>query len=127
MLVTLVVHRAGRDRLQPAWRPPALTTVADDPQELRFPARKLARSQTFHTQFEHRHEQSSTLLNTINAEIARSRAIIAEQNQELKRLQRRRDRLVLRRPAASLVVSPGGRRATIQTPCSAVSRRGEGP
>lgn len=86
-LVTLVLHAAEEDTRQPAWHPPATQTFsADDPQSPQLLARRLARSQYFSDQLEQRQEQSSTLLRTVNDEIARSRELIAEQNEALRQL-----------------------------------------
>jgi class 3 adenylate cyclase len=68
------------------WQPPPTVALREEGEDPDVLSRKLSRSEFFRVQLEERYELNNALLRSINTEIERSRQRIAEQNEELRRL-----------------------------------------
>jgi class 3 adenylate cyclase len=77
---------AAKDTAVVSWQPPPAVAMREEAESPDILERKLSRSEFFRVQLEERYELNNALLRSINTEIERSRQRIAEQNEELRRL-----------------------------------------
>jgi class 3 adenylate cyclase len=79
-MITVILGVRGQ---APSWQP---APASAPPRSLEFLARRLDRSEKFRVRLENAHERDHAMLRTINDEIAQSRELIRQKNEELERL-----------------------------------------
>ena len=91
-----------------SWQPPPVVAMREEVESPDILERKLSRSEFFRVQLEERYELNNALLRNINTEIERSRQRIAEQNEELRRLNDELAREKRKTEELLLNILPGG-------------------